>query len=96
MTRACNSPEPQYGGTVCSGDESYFIPCSGKDLYYISICQLNDNIIVDGLWSDWAETTACDQQTGLINRTRACDSPTPKNGGSMCPGLSEDQILCPG
>ena len=58
---------------------------------------MNLNILVDGLWGSWAVVGTCDAISGLINRTRACDSPPAWNGGDDCTtGVGLDQVLCTG
>lgn len=55
--------------------------------------------VVDGGWSAWADWHKCSQTSGqssddistsdsCLCRTRSCDNPSPKNGGSVCEGVS--------
>ncbi|XP_037041378.1 semaphorin-5A [Bradysia coprophila] len=62
-------------------------------------CPLLTAGVVDGGWSAWGEWHKCSQTSGQLNddlsspdsclcRTRSCDNPSPKNGGTMCEGVS--------
>lgn len=48
-------------------------------------------ITVNGNWGDWTEWTDCSQTCGggIKSRTRLCNKPLPKNGGSDCTTSSE-------
>ena len=61
---------------------------------------LSDNhyyVLVNGDWSDYSRWSSCFMMPGqkkwIRLRTRACDNPMPKNGGS-CRGNSLDMQTC--
>lgn len=62
---------------------------------------------VDGSWSSWSPWTKCAQNNGQSSadeqnsntdycqcRTRTCDNPAPKNGGTGCTGLTIEVNNC--
>ncbi len=53
--------------------------------------------LVNGGWSVWGQWSICDNICGgsVVNRTRRCDNPAPKAGGSGCRGtLVETKLEC--
>ncbi|PAA54099.1 hypothetical protein BOX15_Mlig015709g1 [Macrostomum lignano] len=82
--RHCDSPEPQFGGSRCSGAGNESTPCHPED------CPIN------GGWSPWSEFTACSRSCGggQRSRTRRCDSPPPHAGGADCVGSGSDVQDC--
>ena len=50
-------------------------------------------VLVDGGWSSWALYGSC--SNGLMTYNRACDSPSPLNGGNECLGPEEKDTVCP-
>ena len=81
-TRTCNNPEPKYGGRNCVGDNTDLISCNNP---------------IDGGWSDWITSTECKKQTDGAykkTRTRTCNNPEPKYGGSNCVGDKTILITC--
>ena len=54
------------------------------------------DIIVDGNWGSWTESSECSKSCGggLQERSRDCDSPTPQFGGVHCLGDSRDVVPC--
>ncbi|KAK7101588.1 hypothetical protein V1264_019947 [Littorina saxatilis] len=74
--RKCNYPPPAYGGQTCPGPAGNEQDCNEQP------CP------VDGAWSTWSEFTLCSATCGpgVKRRVRACDSPSPANGGKECPG----------
>ena len=75
--RACNSPEPKYGGAQCEG------PSSRE-----TICDMGIRCAVDGQWSNWSDWAPCKGNCGpgMTKRTRKCDNPRPMYGGKECVG----------
>ena len=60
-------------------------------------------ILVDGGLSEWSQWSTCEKPCGgsVVNRTRVCDNPPPKNGGGDCAGNAFESKLecvmeCPG
>ena len=49
---------------------------------------------VDGKWGSWESWGECNPATGTKSRSRDCDNPAPQNGGSSCPGDSEQTKDC--
>ncbi|XP_060069788.1 cell surface hyaluronidase-like [Ylistrum balloti] len=52
--------------------------------------------VVDGGYSEWTEWAECSAECGggTVIRNRACDSPSPKNGGQECAGLNQEMKSC--
>ena len=64
---------------------------------------LNFNILVDGGWGEWSQWSTCTKPCGgsVVNRTRACNNPTPAYSGKNCSGSGlqyklECLAACPG
>jgi hypothetical protein len=61
-------------------------------------------LLVNGNWGSWGSWTQCTMTCvgGTRTRYRACDNPSPVNGGSPCLGLHNETgscsttISCPG
>ncbi|XP_052074013.1 A disintegrin and metalloproteinase with thrombospondin motifs adt-1-like [Mytilus californianus] len=51
---------------------------------------------INGGWSIWTEWTTCTTTCGggLQRRSRDCNNPLPRDGGTCCEGLSFDNRLC--
>merc|ERR1711953_1588592 len=52
---------------------------------------------IDGGWGSWASWSSCfigDNGYQIRKRSRPCDNPQPINGGSNCPGNSEETDIC--
>ena len=51
---------------------------------------------VNGGWSSWSGWSSCSKSCGGGNqtRTRACNNPTPKNGGANCSGSTTESRSC--
>ena len=51
---------------------------------------------VDGGWSDWTQwgscSASCDE--GTRQRSRACNNPSPENGGKNCDGDNDETESC--
>ncbi|XP_002157334.1 coadhesin [Hydra vulgaris] len=87
--RSCNNPSPSNGGKDCSshGSNTESRECE-------TTCAVNGAY---GLWSEWSTCSKpCDG--GYYSRIRACDSPSPSNGGKTCMeqghGNAEDVKPC--
>ena len=70
QTRTCTNPSPSNGGTACSGPSSQ--NCNNGP------CSIN------GGWSDWGACIPTSGSCGTGTQTRACNNPTPANGGANC------------
>lgn len=84
-TRTCMNPPPAYGGKFCEG------PQDEK-----ADCDTGIPCPIDGNWSPWSSYSKCnaDCGIGLQTRTRWCDSPEPRFGGSICFGGNTEDIPC--
>lgn len=55
------------------------------------------SVSVNGNWGEWGEwedcTEICNKQ-GLKRRSRSCNQPKPKYGGSECDGIDSDTSPC--
>jgi len=54
-------------------------------------------IVVAGGWGSWNSWTSCSVTCGgggQRTRQRACDNPSPSNGGADCSGSSSEQESC--
>ncbi|XP_052105775.1 SCO-spondin-like [Mytilus californianus] len=82
--RTCNDPEPQYGGTYCSGNNTEEQRCK------------EDPCPIDGNWSDWSTWGICTVSCGDGSKTRdrTCTNPIPQNGGLDCTGNETDIGFC--
>ena len=72
-----------------------FISCEICEQYLYSKL-----FIVNGDWSEWSDWSACTKLSGYDGisqmRTRTCDNPPPKNGGSCLGDSMEVQECLPG
>ena len=83
--RECSNPVPLYGGEPCFGNAKDVMDCDTGIL-----CSIDGNW---GIWSDFSKCTGkCG--TGVMVRTRVCDSPAPQNGGMDCIGPSMEKQTC--
>ncbi|XP_076109042.1 coadhesin-like [Mytilus galloprovincialis] len=73
-SRHCDNPSPLYGGSNCGTGSYDFIDCN------------TDNCLVDGSWGPWSIWNTCNVTCGggTQLRSRHCDNPTPRYGGSDC------------
>ncbi|XP_032226207.2 semaphorin-5B [Nematostella vectensis] len=69
---------------------------SGVEKKWISCTVDECNAPVDGHWGRWTAWSACSKTCGdgTQTRTRVCDDPAPKNGGSACVGDSSQTQAC--
>ncbi|EDO49967.1 predicted protein, partial [Nematostella vectensis] len=83
-TRTCTNPAPIGGGRSCYGSSTDKQSCNPIP------CR------VDGQWSSWSGWDSCSMSCGggTQSRTRACNSPAPRNGGRQCPGQSGQTRNC--
>eukprot|EP00105_Crassostrea_gigas_P019200 XP_011437616.1 PREDICTED: coadhesin [Crassostrea gigas] len=83
-TRTCDNPPAQFGGKQCNGPPYEEKRCKNKN------CPLHGGWSMWGPWSECSVT--CD--TGVVTRTRTCDSPRPLFGGRECEGSATDTRDC--
>lgn len=82
--RTCTDPAPVFGGSPCEGineEEKICNDCVGT---------------VNGEWSAWGLWSRCSTtcNPGQRSRQRACNNPSPKNGGLDCSGPSTQSEPC--
>ncbi|CAC5422954.1 Neurotrypsin,Scavenger receptor cysteine-rich type 1 protein M130,Deleted in malignant brain tumors 1 protein,Coadhesin,Thrombospondin-1,Mucin-like protein,Hemicentin-1,Thrombospondin-2,Scavenger receptor cysteine-rich domain-containing group B protein,Soluble scavenger receptor cysteine-rich domain-containing protein SSC5D [Mytilus coruscus] len=84
--RVCNNPVPSSSGLYCNGTS-----------FAVRNCKIA-NCPVNGYWGSWSLWTSCNSicGSGTRKRTRRCDNPLPKFGGSSCTGNSEQSRTCTG
>ena len=82
-SRKCDNPTPANGGKDCRGLDQGTYSCTGGS------CPR------DGNWGSWTSWSSCGKDCKKT-RSRKCDSPTPANGGSNCPGSSKGELTCTG
>ena len=75
--RKCQSKATHWSSM---NDEETLIPQGKLQIY---VC-----LVVDGGWNDWTAWTSCTKTCGggEQERVRACNNPTPVNGGADCSG----------
>ncbi|XP_067025576.1 coadhesin-like isoform X2 [Acropora muricata] len=83
-TRKCTDPAPVFGGSACEGinkEEKICNDCVG---------------IVNGGWSGWGVWSQCSAtcNPGQKSRQRACNNPSPRNGGANCRGSHIESEPC--
>ncbi|XP_048579839.1 uncharacterized protein LOC5504566 isoform X2 [Nematostella vectensis] len=62
----------------------------------VATCKQIKQQEVDGGWSLWSPWTSCSASCGggVQRRTRACNNPSPANGGRSCQGPREARQVC--
>ncbi|XP_061539337.1 LOW QUALITY PROTEIN: hemicentin-1 [Phycodurus eques] len=82
--RTCDNPRPANGGRACAGADAQIQRCK------TATCPVDGNW---GLWQSWGECSAsCGG--GERRRMRLCNTPSPSNGGRLCPGDSSQLSRC--
>lgn len=88
-------------GKVVCGIRSKVLPTRGgsaDDLGVVDVafkcCSIT--LKIDGQWSEWSATNVCTKTCGggKRNYKRACNNPSPKNGGAVCPGDASKDVDC--
>merc|ERR1739844_8739 len=70
--------------------------CEKNPDYMLVNCRKSCKVCtVDGNWNFWGSWSSCDALSGKRRRTRHCNDPAPKNGGSQCLGSSRLEEDCP-
>ena len=54
-----------------------------------------NHYLVNGGWGSWASWSSCDSSTQKQYKTRYCNNPSPKNGGSPCAGSHKSCLGIP-
>ena len=83
--RECNSPVPKFGGSFCVGLE-----------VEEKICHTKVSCPINGKWSVWFPWSYCSVScgTGIKQRRRVCNNPTPQFGGHTCSGVPLEEEIC--
>eukprot|EP00795_Rhopilema_esculentum_P007452 gene7452-13218_t len=75
--------------------------CPAVDAYgveseRVQCAQSECNAPIAGNWGRWSSWSPCSKtcDAGVITRTRVCNDPAPKNGGSDCVGQSTMSSIC--
>ena len=84
--RTCTNPRPANNGR----------PCYGASVTKSSCKVRSCPGAINGLWGSWGSWSTCSRSCGrgYRNRRRACDSPSPVNGGDFCSGNSYNSAAC--
>ncbi|XP_071515843.1 hemicentin-1-like [Panulirus ornatus] len=84
--RTCDNPSPSQDGRACTGPDTDTEACS------VHKCPVN------GAWGSWTDWTACSMTCGIgvRIRTRRCNAPYPRFGGSPCLGEERETATCEG
>ncbi|XP_077861562.1 cell surface hyaluronidase CEMIP2-like [Saccoglossus kowalevskii] len=70
-------------------------PFSSRAIHITGDGSADSNYIVDGNWGMWTAWSECSKTCdGNRQRTRECDSPSPRNGGLGCAGSHVDVEVC--
>ncbi|KAL3886633.1 hypothetical protein ACJMK2_026614 [Sinanodonta woodiana] len=74
--RVCNNPSPANGGQLCSGQNRETQSCN------------EHACVVNGGFNVWSQWSFCSLTCGGGEhyRDRACNNPSPSNGGQLCSG----------
>ena len=83
--RTCDSPAPMYEGRLCDGPAEEQMPCDSG-----IFCPIH------GGWSAWSALSACSVTcgSGMMVKTRICNSPPPQHGGMPCEGFDRQELEC--
>ncbi|KAM5157512.1 SCO-spondin-like [Mantella aurantiaca] len=90
--RSCACPKPLGGGEPCDGVQQYFGD-TGVQLER-KTCPTPSYCPVDGQWGPWGPWSECDPCAGDTARTRQCNNPPVRFGGSPCQGESRQSRIC--
>ncbi|KAM4677962.1 LOW QUALITY PROTEIN: SCO-spondin-like [Discoglossus pictus] len=90
--RSCACPKPQGGGTECQGVQEYYsdtgVQIERRKCPTAAFCP------VHGSWGPWGPWTPCDVCAGESVRTRQCNSPPARFGGTPCEGEERQSRGC--
>uniref|UniRef100_A0A3Q3K3Y4 Hemicentin 1 n=1 Tax=Monopterus albus TaxID=43700 RepID=A0A3Q3K3Y4_MONAL len=108
--RQCEGADTQIqrcGTAICPGESRCLRLCQGQGSVRLRVCRLficvltylhvlGCIIAVDGSWGSWQPWGECSASCGGGERTRVrlCNSPSPNNGGRVCPGDTSQLSRC--
>ncbi|XP_063157945.1 SCO-spondin-like [Candoia aspera] len=90
--RTCSCPKPQHGGHECEGLQEYHGD-SGVQLQR-KACLITTFCPVNGGWSTWSTWSPCNSCDGVSARSRDCNNPPARFGGTACSGEARQSRLC--
>ncbi|KAM4026917.1 LOW QUALITY PROTEIN: SCO-spondin-like [Anomaloglossus baeobatrachus] len=90
--RSCACPSPQGAGDECPDVQQYYgdagVQLEHRQCPHPSFCPVN------GHWGPWGPWSYCDACSGDSVRTRQCNNPPARFGGSPCPGETTQSQAC--
>ncbi|XP_056407686.1 SCO-spondin-like [Hyla sarda] len=90
--RSCACPRPWGGGEECEDVQQYYgdtgVQLEHRECPHPSFCPVNGN------WGPWSPWSYCDACSGDSVRTRQCNNPPARFGGSPCAGESRQSQAC--
>ncbi|XP_075117575.1 SCO-spondin-like [Leptodactylus fuscus] len=90
--RSCACPSPRDGGEQCEDIQQYYgdtgVQLEHRECPHPSFCPVN------GSWGPWSPWSLCDACSGDSVRTRQCNNPPARFGGSPCTGESRQSQTC--
>lgn len=90
--RSCACPQPRGGGEECADVQQYYgdigVQLEHRECPHPSFCPVNGN------WGPWSPLSYCDACVGDSVRTRQCNNPPARFGGSPCAGESRQSQAC--
>ncbi|XP_058038766.1 SCO-spondin-like [Ahaetulla prasina] len=90
--RTCSCPKPQNGGRECEEVQEYHGD-SGVQLQRRA-CLVTSFCPVNGGWSSWSVWSPCNACHGVSTRTRECNNPPARFGGTACLGEAHQSRQC--
>ncbi|XP_075444784.1 SCO-spondin-like [Ascaphus truei] len=90
--RSCACPKPQEGGAQCEGVQQFYgetgVQLERRECPSASFCPVN------GSWGPWSPWSHCDVCAGESVRTRECNNPPARFGGTPCQGEARQSRTC--
>ncbi|XP_077125438.1 SCO-spondin-like [Ranitomeya variabilis] len=90
--RSCACPSPRGAGEECQDVQQYYgdtgVQMEHRQCPHPSFCPVN------GHWGPWSPWSYCDTCSGDAVKTRQCNSPPARFGGSPCVGESIQSRVC--
>ncbi|XP_069815842.1 SCO-spondin-like [Dendropsophus ebraccatus] len=90
--RSCACPRPRGSGEECENIQQYYgdigVQLERRECPHPSFCPVN------GIWGPWSPWSYCDACSGDSVRSRQCNNPPARFGGSPCAGESQQSQAC--